>query len=161
MNKILILKYEQGWTIFYREIKIGLLQRTKQNNDTKLNSQIWAKLDIYGFWDIAVESFFVHYCFWENIDEVMKKVGKIYMLLMNINFLQILYRSCTTQGQAEQIPPKGFEKRKILNFLGVFAWVGVIKISISLGFLSFLTRKHMLWEGFYHDLNTKMISLPP
>ena len=45
-----------------------------------------------------------------------------------------------------RMPPKGFKKGKIRRLWVFFMYIGVIKISFSF----ILTRKYMLWEGFYY-----------
>ena len=50
--------------------------------------------------------------------------------------------------------PKGLQRRKKLENMGYFhAW----ELS-KLAPLSSLTRKYMLWEGFYHNFSTKKAS---
>ena len=48
--------------------------------------------------------------------------------------------------------PRGFKKGKIVKY-GVFSF-----ITISFSVIS-LTRKYILWEGFYHDFSTKKASV--
>ena len=50
-----------------------------------LNSQISAKSDMV-FWEIAIERFFVFYCFCQNIDKVNE--GNWQNVLIIINFCQ-------------------------------------------------------------------------
>ena len=56
-------------------------------------------------------------------------------------------------GQGGQKPPKDSKKGKIKN-MGYFH---ASKLS-KLAFLSSLTRKYVLWKGFYHDFSTKKAS---
>ena len=56
-------------------------------------------------------------------------------------------RGSATGGWEVTAPPKGFKKEN-MGYFHALKWA----------FLSSLIRKYMLWEGFYHDFNTKKVS---
>ena len=55
------------------EIKVGLLQRERQ---TKIDSQISSTTDIR-FWEMAVERFFVVYCFCQQLLLIRSSIMQI------------------------------------------------------------------------------------
>ena len=57
-------------------------------------------------------------------------------------------------GGGGQKPPKDFEKGENEKNMGYFHASKLLKLA----FLSSLTRKYMLWKGFYHDFSTKKAS---
>ena len=59
-------------------------------------------------------------------------------------------------GEVGKSPPKDFKKRGKWKNMGYFHASKLLKLA----FLSSLTRKYVLWKGFYHDFSTKKASAP-
>ena len=57
-------------------------------------------------------------------------------------------------GQGDKSPPKDFKKGKMKKNMEYFHASKLLKLA----FLSSLTRKYVLWKGFYHDFSTKKAS---
>ena len=58
------------------------------------------------------------------------------------------------RGQGGKSPPKDFKKGENEKNMMYFQ----ASKSLKLAFLSSLTRKYVLWKGFYHDFSTKKAS---
>ena len=56
-------------------------------------------------------------------------------------------------GKGDKVPPKDFKKGENEK-MGYFHASKLLKLA----FLSSLTRKYMLWKGFYHDFSIKKAS---
>ena len=63
-------------------------------------------------------------------------------------------RGGTIGGQGGKSSPKDFQKKEKLKNMGYFHASKLLKWA----FLSSLTRKYVLWKGFYHDISTKKAS---
>ena len=57
-------------------------------------------------------------------------------------------------ARGAKAPPKDFKKGENEKNMGYFHASKLLKLA----FLSSLTRKYVLWKGFYHDFNTKKAS---
>ena len=58
------------------------------------------------------------------------------------------------KGARGKSPPKDFKKGGNEKHMGYFHASKLLKLA----FLSSLTRKYVLWKGFYHDFSTQKAS---
>ena len=101
---------------------------------------------------------------WPTVNQregtVNQRVGQIIT-----EYLAVLVESrikCETRGSATggggskegKSPPKDFKKGEIKKDMGNFHASKLLKLA----FLSSLSRKYVLWKGFYHDSITKKAS---
>ena len=61
------------------------------------------------------------------------------------------------RGAGGQKPPKDFKKGKNLKNISYFHASKLLKLAF-LSILSSLTRKYVLWKGFYHNFSSKKAS---